>query len=179
MPPHCDSLDGPVVTAAKTALAQRQAALVLPFVPRSGETEVRRAFDRVLHVRDKGAETRELADLWFYETVVRIHRAGEGASYTGLKPAGLPEGPAIELAEEAVNSGSPTALANFLKSEVEREVERRLARVTALGASADGDIDANREYVEAMLGLEVWAHSLHERIHGEPHEGHHAGSTSS
>jgi hypothetical protein len=37
MPPHCDTMDGPVVTAAPRALAESDAALVLPYVPREGE----------------------------------------------------------------------------------------------------------------------------------------------
>jgi hypothetical protein len=167
MPPHCDSLAGPVVAAARTALARRDVTLVLPYVPQSGEAEVQRAFERTLRVRGESDEARELADLWFYETVVRIHRAGEGASYTGLKPAGLPHDPATDLAEEAVEKDSPTALANFLKAEVEREVERRLLHVEALRAMADGDLDASRKAVEAALAFELWVNSLHEQIRAE------------
>lgn len=170
MPPHCDSLDGPVVTAAKTALARRDVALVLPYVPQTGEAEVRRAFERTLRVRGENEDVRELADLWFYETVVRIHRAGEGASYTGLKPAGLPHDAPTDLVEEAVKTDSPTALANFLKAEVEREVERRLLHVEALRAMADGDLEANRKAVEATLAFELWVKSLHEEIQREPHD---------
>ena len=40
MPPHCDSLDGPVVTAARQALEADDVDLVLPFVHADGETEV-------------------------------------------------------------------------------------------------------------------------------------------
>ncbi len=40
MPPHCDSLDGPVVRAARQALEARNVDLILPFVPRDGEDPV-------------------------------------------------------------------------------------------------------------------------------------------
>jgi hypothetical protein len=116
MPPHCDSLDGPVVNAARTALEAGDVALVLPFVRADGEAEVRRVFDSVLPVRELGPEAREVADRLFFETVVRIHRAGEGAPYTGLKPAGLSVGPVIPLAERAVNTGSPGEVVDFLAS---------------------------------------------------------------
>jgi hypothetical protein len=105
MPPHCDSLDGPVVNAARTALEVGDVALVLPFVRADGEAEVRRVFGSVLPVREFGPEAREVADRLFFETVVRIHRAGEGAPYAGLKPAGLSVGPVIPLAERAVSTG--------------------------------------------------------------------------
>ena len=39
------------------------------------------------------------------ETVIRLHRAGEGAAYTGLKTAGADYGPAIPAAEYAVETG--------------------------------------------------------------------------
>ena len=107
MPPHCDSIDGPVVTAARQALEAGDVDLVLPFVPPDGEQEVREVFHSVLKARDLGPEARETADRLFFETVVRIHRAGEGAPYTGLKPAGLDVGPVIPLAEQAVAKHSP------------------------------------------------------------------------
>jgi uncharacterized protein DUF6448 len=85
MPPHCDSLDGPVVRAAARALSERNIDLILPFVPEQGELEVREAFEEALGVERLAPEARRLADDWFFENVVRIHRAGEGAPYTGLK----------------------------------------------------------------------------------------------
>lgn len=36
MPPHCDSLDGPVVTAARQALEAGDVDIVLPFVHADG-----------------------------------------------------------------------------------------------------------------------------------------------
>ena len=79
MPPHCDSLDGPVVAAARAALAAGDVDLILPYVHRDGEEEMRDAFDRAIKVRALGPEAEEVADRWFFETTVRVHRAGEGA----------------------------------------------------------------------------------------------------
>ena len=93
MPPHCDSLDGPVVLAAIRALEAGDVDLVLPYVHADGADEVRRAFDLVVVGRQQGDEARQACDRYFFETVVRIHRAGEGAPFTGLKPAGLDNGP--------------------------------------------------------------------------------------
>ena len=106
MPPHCDSMDGPVVKAARRALELGNVNLILPSVPKRGEAEVIRAFDKVTQMRQDGALTREVADLYFFETVARVHRAGEGAPYTGLKPAGLDVGPVIPLAEKAIETGN-------------------------------------------------------------------------
>lgn len=70
MPPHCDSLDGPVVTAALRALEARDVDEVLPFVPVNGENEVKAMFDMVLPVRGLNQAAREVADRLFFETVV-------------------------------------------------------------------------------------------------------------
>lgn len=174
MPPHCDSLDGPVVNAARAALDDANVDLVLPFVHAAGEPEVRRAFAASLPVRSLGTRAREVADRLFFETVVRVHRAGEGAPYTGLKPAGLSEGPAIPLAEHAVESGSIDELADFLAGRLRDELKARLDVVGALASSRDRSVSDARRYVEATLGFEVFAHHVYEAISASA--GHGKGS---
>jgi hypothetical protein len=168
MPPHCDSMYGPVVKAARLALETKNVNLVLPYVPKEGEAEVIRAFDRVLPLRADGA--REIADLYFFETVVRIHRAGEGAPYTGLKPAGLSEGPVIPVAERAIETGSPDELVKVLTDIVRAETLKRFRRMNELQKHVDDSLDGAREYVEAMLGLQVWSHKLYKCALAEPHD---------
>lgn len=170
MPPHCDSLDGPVVKAAAAALAARDVDLVLPFVPESGEREVKEAFAQTLQVEPLAPEARKLADEWFFENVVRIHRAGEGAPYTGLKPAGLGHGPVVPVAERAIETDSPDELVALLTGMVEEAVRERFMHVMHRKAHGNGDVASGRAYVEAMLGLEVWSHSIYEALHADPHE---------
>ena len=172
MPPHCDSLDGPVVAAARNALVAGNVDLVLPYVPEAAEPEVRDVFDRVLPVRGLDPEATNIADQLFFETVVRLHRAGEGAPYTGLKPAGLPHGPAQPLAEQAVATGSPDALADLLAGVLRDELEQRLDHVVALGTSKDRSLADAREYVEAVLGFEVYSHHLLQAMQARPHGEH-------
>lgn len=169
MPPHCDSLDGPVVTAARQALEAGDVDLVLPFVPVGGEDEVRTVFDRVMRVRGLGAEARETADLLLFETVVRVHRAGEGAPYTGLKPAGVSVGPVIPLAEKAVETGSSEQLANFLADALRWELATRLEAVRGLASYRQRSVPDARRYVEAMLGFEVYSHHLYEALRSTAH----------
>ena len=168
MPPHCDSMDGPVVRAARLALENRDVNLVLPYVSKAGEAEVIRAFDKVLPLRADGA--REIADLYFFETVVRIHRAGEGAPYSGLKPAGLSEGPVIPVAERAIETRSPDELVKALTDIVRAETLKRFTRMNELQKRAGDNLDDAREYVEAMLGLQVWSHKLYKCALAGPHD---------
>jgi hypothetical protein len=176
MPPHCDALDGPVVTAARSALAAMNVDLVLPFVHVEGEAEVRDAFDQTVKAAASGGEACDVAARWFFETVVRVHRAGEGASFTGLKPAGLDVGPVIPAAERALESGSPDELVEILCREVTEQVGLRLQRAQALRPHAEDGIAAGREYVEAALGLQVWAHKVHRQVLADAH-GHFSTTT--
>jgi hypothetical protein len=132
-------LDGPVVTAARKALEEKNVNLILPYVPKEGEAEVIRAFEKAIPLRNDGAVAREVADLYFFETVVRIHRAGEGAPYTGLKPAGLSEGPVIPVAEKAIETGSPDELVNLLCEVVREEVLHKFEQMMHFEARTKRD----------------------------------------
>ena len=183
MPPHCDSLDGPVVTAARRALETGDVDVVLPFVPEQGEPEVLAVFDAVRGVRGLSEAAGDVADRLFFETVVRVHRAGEGAPYTGLKPAGLSEGPVIPLAEQAVETGSSQPVAEFLAGVLQDQLRHRLEEVNALAVTKDRSVADARAYVDAMLGFEVYSHHLFQALNAPAHgesgggEQHSAGHT--
>ena len=130
---HCDGLDGPVVNLARQALAKGDVKIVLPWVAADKEPEIRKAFDLAVAVRSKGEKEKELADTYFFETLVRVHRAGEGAPYTGLKPAGLDLGPAIPAADKALN-GQPARAADA----DQREGPRRGPQVLRGGEGEEG-----------------------------------------
>jgi hypothetical protein len=173
MPPHCDTMDGPVVTAARKALEAEDVNSALAYVPESAEAEVKSAFEKVLLARKVDPAAREVADLYFFETLVRLHRAGEGAPYTGLKPAGLDEGPVIPVAEKAIEIGSPDALITTLTATLRQELQHRFEHMMHLRDHAPDDVARAREYVEAMLGLQVYAHQLYGAMKADPHEGQH------
>jgi hypothetical protein len=164
-----------VVKAAMKALDSGDVKAVLPFVPKEGETEVTETFEKVLGARAQSPEAKEVADKHFFETVVRIHRAGEGAPFTGLKPAGLGHGPVVPVAEKAIETESPEDLVKLLTDTVQGQIRERFEHVMHLKRESSGkSVNEKREYVEAMLGLEVYSHKLYECAHSEPHgEGAH------
>jgi hypothetical protein len=172
MPPHCDSIDGPVVAAAREALESGKVEIALAYVPEAGESEVKAAFDRAVRARKLGPEGREVGDLHFFETVVRVHREGEGAPYTGLKPAGLNVGPVIPVAEYAMKVGTPDRLVEVLTGAVREEVEKRFEHTMELQPHASEGVQEARKYVEAMLGFEVWSNNLYKAIGAPAHAGH-------
>ena len=172
MPPHCDSKDGPVVKAALRALDQGDVAVVLPYVPEDAEAEVTSAFDQVMTARAHGGEAAQVADEWFFETVVRLHRAGEGAAFTGLKPAGLGHGPVVPVAERAIETGDVAELARLLSSALRDEIARKFGEVMRLQSGPRTSVAEEREYVEAMLGFIVWSHKTYGCIQSDPLHAH-------
>jgi hypothetical protein len=80
------------------------------------KTKFVQLFKRTLEVRTKGTDARELADMYFFETLVRLHCAGEGEPYTGLKPAGTPIEPIVLAADKALETGSSKELTELLTS---------------------------------------------------------------
>lgn len=158
---HCDTLDGPVVTAARAALTRGDVTPVLRWVQPKYESEIRAAFERTLRVRAKGPEARELADMYFFETLVRLHRAGEGAPYEGLKPAGTDLGPAVAGADRALASGSVDSLVKLVTESVAEGIRHRFANAMAKKSHADESVEAGREFVEAYVEFVHYVERLH------------------
>ena len=148
---HCDGLDGPVVKAAQRALETRNPALVLIWVQDKDEPEIRSVFERTLSVRELSPEARELADRFFFETLVRVHRAGEGAPFTGLKPAGRDLGPAIPAADEAVRVGSVEPVRHLLMVAIQERLRMQFDEVMATKTVEPDDVAAGRAYVRAYV----------------------------
>ena len=173
---HCDTLDGPVVAAARKALDSGNVNLVLVWVQTKDDAEIRNHFEKTVAVRKVNAQAKELADMYFFETLVRIHRAGEGAPYTGLKPAGRDLGPAIPAADKAVESGKVDALLKLLSETVQAEVREKFKHVMARKKYQADDIEAGREFIEAYTAFVEHVERIFETAKG-PAEGHPRPST--
>src|SRR5512138_3596954 len=122
---HCDTMAGPVVKAAQEALRTRDLNLVLIWVQKKDEAEVKEKFRQVLAVRKLNPQARALADNYFFETIVRLHRAGEGEPYTGLKPLGTDLGPVIPVADKSLAAGSADELLKLFPASARADVESR------------------------------------------------------
>lgn len=170
---HCDTLAGPVVLTAKAALEKGDVTPVLKWVKKENEAEIKEAFKKTLAVRKQGKEAKELADMYFFETLVRIHRAGEGAPYTGLKPGEAIE-PIIAESDKAVESGSVDSLVKLVTDAAAKGIREKFSRVKETKKHADESVDAGREFVEAYVVFTHYVERLHmdAAAHGAHHEEH-------
>jgi hypothetical protein len=160
-----------VVTAARHALESGDVNRVMIWVRAENEAEIRAAFNETMTVRKLGPEAHALADRYFFETLVRVHRAGEGAPYTGLKPAGRDLGPAIPAADKAIETGSDEALVQLLTEKMQEGLRTRFKAVSGKKTFSADDVSAGREYIEAYVPFIHYVESMYEAA-VRPVEGH-------
>lgn len=169
---HCDTLGGPVVGAARMALESGNVNRVLIWVRKKDEDEIKKQFQKTLAVRKLGPEAKELADMYFFETLVRIHRAGEGAPYTGLKPSETDLGPVIPCADKSIETGKVGVLIKLITDAVKEGVQAHLNAVMAKKRFNVDDVEAGREYVEAYVSYTHYVERLFETAKGSEEAGH-------
>lgn len=150
---HCDSMEGPVVKASQKALETGNINYVLVWVKTEDEKEIKNLFDKVLRVRKAGGEAKELAEIYFFETVVRLHRMGEGEGYTGLKPVGYKPEKGIEEADIAVEKKSIKNILAHLDEKYHSKVKELFNAVQTKRNNTVNDVKAGREYVEAYVNF--------------------------
>lgn len=157
---HCDTLAGPVVADAKKALEKNNVTPVLKWVKKENEGEIKEAFKKTVAVRNQGKEAKELADMYFYETLVRIHRAGEGAPYTGLKSEEEIE-PIIVEADKSLESGSSDNLVKKVGVAVSDGIRERFKRAYETKKHSNKSVEAGREFVEAYVEFTHYVERLY------------------
>jgi hypothetical protein len=166
---HCDTLDGPVVTAARAALDKGDVTTILKWIPQKNEKEIRLAFERTISVRKLSPQAKELADMYFFETLVRIHRAGEGEPYTGLQPEGTVTEPAIIAADKAIETGSDKELIENITQLLTDGINKRFEHTIQTQKDMNKSIEAGREYVEAYVEFVHYVENLHSLASGRIH----------
>jgi hypothetical protein len=162
---HCDTLDGPVVSSAKIALEKGDITPVLKWIRSSDEKEITEVFQKTLAARKSGPEAKEIADRYFFETLVRIHRAGEGAPYTGLQAG--PAEPIIAAADKALDTGSIDNVIKHISSAVSEGIKKRFNETLERKKHADDNVAAGRKFVEAYVDFTHYVERLHSDALGQ------------
>ncbi len=148
---HCDSMEGPVVKASQKAIETGNLNYVLVWVRAEDEKDIREMFNKVNKVRALGPDAKELADMYFFETVVRVHRMGEGVGYTGLKPAGYQPEEGIEAADIAIEKNSVSEILSHLEESQHSKVKEYFTDLKSKRNYDVNDLQAGREYVESYV----------------------------
>lgn len=160
---HCDTISGPVIMDAKKALNNKDITPVLKWVKEDAEPEIRSAFQKALTGKKKD---REVSEMKFFETLVRVHRSGEGASFSGLKPADSID-PVLIEADKALETGTVDGLNRKLSEHLSNSVQEKFNRAYTLSKNKDKSVAAGREYVDAYVDYTHYIEGLHTAIQGK------------
>lgn len=164
-----------MVAAAREALSTGNVNLAMVWVQKNDEDAIRNAFEKTRKVRAAGGDAKELADMYFFETLVRIHRAGEMAVYTGLKPAGTIE-PPVAAADKAIETGKLQGLSRMLTERVERGLHGHFEQVLSKKKHSPNDVEAGRTFSSAYVQFVHYAERLYDAADSMAPEGGTAAS---
>jgi hypothetical protein len=148
---HCDTMDGPVIADAKTAIDKNNVNYVLKWVKAESEKEITDVFNLIMKVRELSPEARELSDKYFFETLIRVHRTGEGVPFTGVKPSGTPIDEKIMAADKCIEVGNLSPLENLVSKDMLPELKKRFDKVMSLKNFDVNNVEAGRKYIEAYV----------------------------
>jgi len=172
---HCDTAGGPVIPEAKAALEKGDVTPILKWVKKENEAEIKTAFTKAVVVRAKGPEAKDLADQYFLETLVRLHRAGEGAPYTGI--TNEPVKPIVAMADKALAAGSVDEMVKKMSGHFAEAIKEKFKKAVEAKKNKDKSVEAGREYVEAYVTYMHYVEVLRDAIMSD--DAHHAAPAAS
>lgn len=159
---HCDTTSGPIIPEAKAALEKGDMTPILKWIKKDNEAEIKAAFTKAVAVRAKGPEAKELADQYFLETLVRLHRAGEGAPYAGIKDA--PVEPIVAMADKALDEGTADEMIKKINSHMGGAIKEKFNKALEAKKNKDKNVEAGREFVEAYVIYMHYVEGIHTAI---------------
>ncbi|HSP47462.1 MAG TPA: DUF6448 family protein [Clostridiaceae bacterium] len=171
---HCDTIDGPTAKDGMKALETGNIHHAYKWIMPEYEEELKSIFELSMKVRNLSADAKEVADRFFLENLVRIHRAGEGAPFIGLKPHGVPIEPAVAAADRSLETGNIEPLRGLVEEARFPELEKRFQKALSLREFDADDVERGRAYIEAYVSFFKFAEGEeHEHDHGHHDaEGH-------
>ena len=170
---HCDTTGGPIIPEAKAALEKGDVTPTLKWVKKEHEAEDKTAFAKAVAVRSTGGEAKELADQYFLETLIRLHRAGEGAPFTGIKDE--PVEPIVAMADKSLVDGSIEEMIEKIAGHLGEAIGEKFHKAMEAQKDKDKSVEAGREFVEAYVTYVHYVEAVHAAIMsagGEQHAGH-------
>jgi hypothetical protein len=139
---------------------------VLKWIQPEYEDEITDKFNLSMKIKDLSPEAKEIAEQYFFGELVRIHRAGEDAPFTGLKPYGTPADEIVLAADQSIEVGNLTPLEGLIEEERMPELEERFENVMGLMDYDVNNVEAGRKYIEAYVKFFKFAEGEEDHGHG-------------
>ena len=167
---HCDTVNGPVAVAAREALATEDVDKVLVWVTKDQEAELEATYRQAMKVYEQGGKSKELAERYFMENAVRLHRLAEGMSYTGLKPA-QPHPEAIQKADKALEIEELNPATDLLITDMKEKASHLFKEAVKAKEHKNESVAAGRKWVNAYVKFAIYIEGLHHTIQAGPAHG--------
>jgi len=168
---HCDSFDGPALIDAAKALETNNVELIKKWILAEDEAVVVPLFHKTYSLKDGDAEVYEIVKTHFYETFVRLHREMEGATFTGLKPAGTTAHITV-MSDKALENGNFEGLLAALNKHVNGQLTEKYEKTAALYRVKDRSVKDGRAYVAAYVDYTHAVEAVHDILEGGGHHNH-------
>lgn len=170
---HCDSYDGPVIQDSYKAIENNDVSFVLKWVEPQHEKEITDLLKKTLKYKKADPEIYQLLERHFLETLVRVHREGEGEPFTGLKPAGSTS-EVIKKTDAALHNREIEPLLTGLNKHISKTIREKYERVNQLQLVKDNSVAEGRAYVAAYVDYTHTVETLHKVLDhsGNAHDGH-------
>lgn len=168
---HCDSFDGPALIDAAKALETNNVELIKKWILAEDEAVVVPLFHKTYSLKDGDAEVYEIVKTHFYETFVRLHREMEGATFTGLKPAGTTAHITV-MSDKALENGNFEGLLAALNKHVNGQLTEKYEKTAALYRVKDRSVEDGRAYVAAYVDYTHAVEAVHDILEGGGHHNH-------
>lgn len=126
-----------------------------------------------MKVKDINADTKNLAEQYFFEILLRDHRAGEGVAFDGVKPHGWPVDERVKAADQSIALGDLEPLKGLVEPDKWPELQRRFQKVMSLKDFDVNRVEEGREYIEAYVQFFKFAEGEDEHHESHEHVEHH------
>ncbi|MBI3985738.1 MAG: hypothetical protein HY343_02370 [Lentisphaerae bacterium] len=106
---------------------------------------------------------------------MRLHRAGEGAPYSGIKDE--PVAPIVAMSDKAIADGSADDMIKKISGHMAAAIKEKFSKVVEARKNKDKSVEAGREFVEAYVTYMHYVEGIHTAImsagthHAEAGEG--------
>lgn len=167
MPPNYDMTNGPVMGAAKMALDKGNVNYVLIWVPEESENKLKNLFEKTFCESRAGKDMEDIAINWYFETVKRLHRAGERRLYTCMNPDGSDERSVVPKVKRAIETGEADEIIGFIPKTKEHDFRHRLHHLIEKKNYDVNNVAAGREYVAEFIDFIIYLHHFCTSSSGE------------
>ncbi len=168
---HCDSFDGPALIDAAKALETNNVELIKKWILAEDEAVVVPLFHKTYSLKNGDAEVYEIVKTHFYETFIRLHREMEGATFTGLKPAGTTAHITV-MSDKALETGDFSGLLTALNRHVNQQLTEKYEKAAALYRVKDRSVEEGRQYVAAYVDYTHAVEAVHDILEAGGHHHH-------